>query len=436
MYIKEILIQNFKGFEKEEFKFDSKFNVAIGNNATGKSTLLQAVQVVLGGYLQCLDIPGTKSNRRQFKPNESFVKWDSTKKDYVKNNKPTLISTEVLFSISPNPIKWTRLKGDGNGNSTSHNKKDTGELMSIVDKLINLKSENPRNIIPIVASFGTERTVAQLRKGNKAQIRRSRMEKAFLAALSEKVDFDGVIEWLHNYDKELKYDKEFKGTRDAVYNAIQQAIPYLKNIEYNRLELQFEAEIEIDSNAIGKTLHSNMSDGLKAMLNLVAELAFRCVILNGFLEEKAVLETEGVVLIDELDMHLHPTWQRHVVDDLKKAFPKIQFIVTTHSPYIVQSIGQHELINLESGNLDLNPKDLPINKIATDIMGVIKINSDDFEERHEDALETLERLALQNGEINQTDYSKLKQIIDGILLTDAADPVYRAYLEVKNSHSL
>jgi predicted ATP-binding protein involved in virulence len=98
------------------------------------------------------------------------------------------------------------------------------------------------------------------------------------------------------------------------------------------MEEEKEAEVIIDHHTIGKTLHSNMSDGLKAMLNLVAELAFRCVILNGFKGEKAVKETEGIVLIDELDMHLHPNWQMHVVKDLKNAFPSIQFIVTSHSP--------------------------------------------------------------------------------------------------------
>ena len=66
MFIKEIFIQNFKGFEKETFKFRSLFTVAIGNNAMGKSSLLHAIQVALGGYLQCLDIPGSKNNRRQF----------------------------------------------------------------------------------------------------------------------------------------------------------------------------------------------------------------------------------------------------------------------------------------------------------------------------------------------------------------------------------
>ena len=366
MQIKEIYIQNFKGFEKKNFSFNPKFNVAIGNNATGKSTLLHSIQVALGGYLQCLDIPASRNYRRQFKDGEAYVKWNELERGYLKNLDQTLITTTAKFSHVSNDTPWTRVMLKNN--TTSHNQRNAGELMNVVEQLLRQKS-NAQIPMPIVASFGTERTVAQLRKGKKAQSRRTQREKAFLAALSEKVDFDGVIEWLHNYDKELEYKKEFPGTKNAVFNAIKTAIPYLKNVEYNNYYQEFEAEITVDLHAIGKTLHSNMSDGLKAMLNLVAELAFRCVILNGYKGANAVVETEGVVLIDELDMHLHPIWQKHVVEDLKAAFPKLQFIVTTHSPFIVQSVNADELINLDV-QTTINPKDYPIEVISEEVMNV------------------------------------------------------------------
>jgi predicted ATP-binding protein involved in virulence len=112
-----------------------------------------------------------------------------------------------------------------------------------------------------------------------------------------------------------------------------------------------------------------MSDGFKAMLNIVAELAYRCVVLNGFKGRNAVKETPGVVLIDELDMHLHPNWQRHVVDDLKKAFPSIQFIATTHSPFITQSLSAESIINLDEPK-DVDPSQMRVDEVATSVMGV------------------------------------------------------------------
>jgi predicted ATP-binding protein involved in virulence len=80
-----------------------------------------------------------------------------------------------------------------------------------------------------------------------------------------------------------------------------------------------------------------LSDGFKSMLAMVADIAYRCITLNPHLGEKA-LESSGVVLIDELDVHLHPNWQQKVAKMLKATFPNIQFIVTTHSPLILHSL--------------------------------------------------------------------------------------------------
>lgn len=428
MLLKELYIQNFKGFEKRFFSFNPKFNVAIGNNATGKSTLLHSIQVAFGGYLQCLDIPASKNYRRQFKNGEAFVKWNELERGYLKNLDQTLITTTSKFSHVSVDTHWTRtmLKN----NTTSHNQRDVGELMAVVEQLLRQKV-NSQIPMPIVASFGTERTVAQLRKGKKAQSRRTPREKAFLAALSEKVDFDGVIEWVHNYDKELQYKKEFPGTKDAVYNAIHTAIPYLTNVEYNSYYQEFEADVIIDKHSVGKTLHSNMSDGLKAMLNLVAELAFRCVILNGFKGKNAVVETEGIVLIDELDMHLHPNWQMHVVQDLKNAFPSIQFIVTSHSPFIVQSIKKEELIILEEDmEVESDPFRRSIEEISSTEMGVTEVpRSKAFLEMEEVAAKYYALIEQGKTSDNDAEVASLRNQLNELEDKFSEDPAFVALLK-------
>lgn len=88
------------------------------------------------------------------------------------------------------------------------------------------------------------------------------------------------------------------------------------------------------------------------MISLVADIFFRMAKLNPLLKQTLLLETPGVVLIDELDLHLHPKWQRQVVGDLKKIFPKVQFVATTHSPFIIQSLDEGELMTLDSTNLE------------------------------------------------------------------------------------
>jgi predicted ATP-binding protein involved in virulence len=83
------------------------------------------------------------------------------------------------------------------------------------------------------------------------------------------------------------------------------------------------------------------------MLAMVGDIAWKCMQLNPHLGEEASVATPGIVLIDELDLHLHPNWQRRIVDDLRNAFPNIQFIATTHSPFIVQSLREGELLELQ-----------------------------------------------------------------------------------------
>ena len=91
---------------------------------------------------------------------------------------------------------------------------------------------------------------------------------------------------------------------------------------------------------------AQLSDGVKAMLSLVADIAYRCVQLNPHLASPPE-ETSGVVLIDEIELHLHPSWQQHVINDLQTAFPNIQFIVTTHSPQVLTTIPANSIRLLE-----------------------------------------------------------------------------------------
>lgn len=88
------------------------------------------------------------------------------------------------------------------------------------------------------------------------------------------------------------------------------------------------------------------------------EIAFRCYLLNPHLGENAPAMTKGVVLVDEIDLHLHPSWQLHILNDLRAAFPEIQFIVTTHAPLVISqihdcniySISEHRVYDFPSQN--------------------------------------------------------------------------------------
>jgi predicted ATP-binding protein involved in virulence len=114
----------------------------------------------------------------------------------------------------------------------------------------------------------------------------------------------------------------------------------------------------------------NLSDGQRSMLALVGDLAQKAATLNPHLGADVLQRTEGVVLIDELDLHLHPTWQRHVIEDLRFTFPKLQFIGTTHSPFLIQSLRSGEELLMLEGQPTAKLGDLSIAEIAEGLQGV------------------------------------------------------------------
>jgi predicted ATP-binding protein involved in virulence len=418
MFIERVDITNFKGFEKRNFEFKSHFTVAIGNNGLGKSTLLNALQVGLGGFLQSMPKLQGNKYRRQFKPSERFLYFDKSTNSYVSNDTNPLI--EIHAQYGKNKFYWKREYLFSN--TTTHNQRDSQQIIDFANKLYKLKTD----LYPVLANFETNRANAEVGKVDKSWKRTSRLHKGYFSALNDTVNFKGVYEWLESYDNSRKLDNEFKGTREAFYNAIKTAIPYIQEIEYTKSYGEFEIIIDFkDGQQKEWRLHSSLSDGTKAMLNMVSEIAYRCIMLNGKLGAEAVLNSPGIVLIDELDMHLHPNWQRHVVANLKSAFPKIQFIVTTHSPFIVQSLESTELINLDKIT-DVKLKDLSIGEVAEDVMGTSSQMSEENKLDEDLSIEYLKTLDLLKTKDNTDIINKLNK-----LEIEISDPGVRALIKMK-----
>ena len=109
MHISKLSIRNFRGFEKKEIFLNSSFTVVIGDNGTGKSSLLHALQVALGAYLQCLPLLASPLYRRQFKSQEKFVKWSADEMDYVASKEETSIKVVAHFFADKQPVEWSRV---------------------------------------------------------------------------------------------------------------------------------------------------------------------------------------------------------------------------------------------------------------------------------------------------------------------------------------
>lgn len=438
MRIRKIHMLNFKGFQDKEVEFRSRLTVAIGNNTAGKTTLLNAIQVGLGAYLQSLkSLRGGKAFRRNFVESDRFLRYDNDKKDYFPNDDLPRISVDGYIyrssklppygvALYPQHINWYR--EFTKSGSTTHNRECAGELIDIVNELESKRANNDDyTVLPIVLSFGTNRIDAQVRQTRKIVERQQRIEKAYKAALLDQVDFASAIDWLRRYDKNIKDGKEFDGTRDAFYWALETAIPTLSAIDIDNGEI--EAIVSIPGKTPERHHYSYMSDGLKSMINIVSEIAYRCIELNGFLGSNAVKFTPGVVLIDEVDLYLHPLWQKTVLRDLMKAFPNVQFIVTTHSPFIVQSLQEGELISFDDVSFGEGVPDKEgLEDIASSRMGMVnEIRSKRYNEMVEVATQYFK-------ELDEGDASKaavLKERLTEIEAEFSDEPAYLALIRAE-----
>ncbi len=436
MKIKKINIQNFRGFEKKEVVFPTNMTVIIGNNTAGKTSLLSAMKVGIGAFLQSFKgLPGGKAYRLNFTESDRYRAFDFLKKDYLRNEESTRIEVEAElyetqkkddgYTLKPVSIKWYRVMTDKG--STEFNEKCAGEIRQMVGNLEEKRDEEGTNtVLPVVLFFGTNRIDKQYRQSKKVKERLTRIAKAYKAALSDNVDFTGAIEWLKRYDKNIRDGKEFEGTREALYEALKKAIPALSEVELDGGEL--EAIVTVEGRQPERHHYSYMSDGFKSMINMVSEIAYRCIQLNGFLQEKAVSMTPGIVMIDEVDLYLHPSWQQHVLVDLQKAFPNIQFVVTTHSPFIVQSVRGGQLVTFdETANDTGEPYTESIEDIVGTRMGMeTRLRSHRFNEMAKVAEDFFK--ALDSGAEN---IDELKQRLDLLEAEYSEDPAYVSFIKTQ-----
>ena len=437
MRIKDINIVNFKGFQNETVVFNGNLTVVIGNNTAGKTTLLKAIQVGLGAYLQSLkQLPGGAPYRRNFSSLDKFMRFDEELRDYIPNEEKPRITINADFPITQAlcdncpkvsfiPVHWYR---EFAGNYTTHTHACAGELIDAVHQMESLRyDEKQESVYPLVLAFGAKRTSdSQAKSTSNVKERASRIEKAYKFALHDKVDFEGAMEWLKHYDKDIKDKKEFEGTREAFFEALQTAIPALSEIDFDKGEI--EAVVTVTGHTPSRHHFSYMSDGLQSMINIVSEIAHRCIELNGCLGHNAVKMTPGVVMIDEIDLYLHPHWQKHVLQDLTKAFPMIQFIVSTHSPFIVQSLQEGQLVSFDDNVLTSGePFREGLEDITSERMGLQQdIRSKRFNEMVDVATRLFE--AADNGSANK---DELKAKLDEIEAEFSDDPAYLALIRTE-----
>jgi len=429
MRIERIKIKNFKNFEDAEFIFKSNFTVFIGENAKGKTSILDALAVVVGGFLRGIDVAKTEAR--------SIEKKEVRVKTINGQPKPQLPVEIEAFGVV-NSIKiedgWKR-SVNSISKKTTTTYVDAKNIEKIASDMLSESRKNGNVTFPVFAYHGTGRLWAEHEEKKVSYKKQTEgVEMAYFRCLSPKSSSKEFLSWYKTYEDEIrKFNSE---TDKILLQAFNKAVfAILPNQEWKEMAYSFKDDdlIGLFINSSGEThklLFRQLSDGYRNTIGMVADIAYRCIKLNPHLGDKSIEDTPGIVLIDELDLHLHPKWQKRIVNDLKNIFKSIQFIATTHSPFVVQSLKSDELINLDNVyGLDLDPFKYSVEEISENEMGVKNVKrSNDFIEMQNKAKEYFE-LIKQNS--NKEDISKAKDILKQVRIKYINDPAYVALLEAE-----
>ncbi len=445
MRVDRIAIRNFKGFEDRTLHFprpvgaaagsNGSVHVVIGENGTGKTTALDALAVAMGIWHVACKGYGS----RGIADEEVRVRAEG------QNGRVAFVPAgEVMVAvrgeIGGRTAGWVRSRKDLGKNTVNGLVEGTAYGLDLARALVR-QTQEPKSqaVLPVLAYYGAGRLWLEPNAPKRAKDAAPPPNKADLlryapyrGCLDSRCRARDLNRWLLNHDWDAYQTGEPDPGYELVKKALLRCLPKATRLRFAP-KVQ---EVTVDFEGRTEQAFSNLSDGQRNMLALVGDLAVKAVRLNhAVLGHEALRQTPGIVLIDEIDLHLHPTWQRVVLENLRTVFPNLQFIATTHSPFIVQTLREGELVMLE-GQPVPQTNNLGIERISRGLMGVERPEvSPEYRQQvaaAKDFLLTLEEAAVAPEE-------KLKEYLDRLSLgTDefADNPAYQAFLELKREAKL
>ena len=334
MYIKSLRIENFRGVTDFNFDCAKNMNVLVGINGAGKSTILHAVDILMSWLIARLKNVNGKGY--------SLLDDDITYgKDFCR-----------LELVLANGVAWKLFRQRSSLRTKPLDKSKLEAMTAFANEIImqNQKNDAVKNI-PLYDSYGVSRVVdstpVRSRKNHAME-----MLDVYNKDLESKMNFQSFFNWFKERE-----DLENEKLRDtgilvedtqlkAVRLAIECALPGFKNLKVQRSPRCFVIEKNGE-----KIKFDVLSDGEKSYVVLVADIARKLSMTNPNIPNP--LEGSGIVCIDEIDLHLHPTWQREIVPQLRSVFKNCQFFISTHSPFVLSNVNRNAgdcLFLLRNGN--------------------------------------------------------------------------------------
>ena len=332
--LREIRVDNYRCFEELRLPLEEDTTVLFAENGGGKTALLTALAmglaVIQRDSPKTLKLKAGRDSRRGV-PNDKGAPEPAG---------PCEVTWIAAVGDSES-VTWSTAVQPASGRTRNRDR----PILEAVERV-----RVPGVRWPLFAWYGVDRMGRLHDRRRKVELTWDRWE-AYASALDPNLDEAPLLQWLKDETfgdmsrREREEPERF--FHKAVLEKMAHATPGVENAWYDPATQGPMVRFEDEHVA----RWSELSDGYHVFIALVADIARRAVMLNEFDGADAPARVEGVVLIDELDLHLHPRWQRVALPRLREAFPRLQLVVSTHSPQVLSSAENRQVRRLVNGRL-------------------------------------------------------------------------------------
>ena len=360
MRIKSIRLTNFRKFRSLDLSFQDGLCVLVGDNGAGKSTLLEAIAISLSRFFPFCPF----NPRLAAKPLSvsCVTQWGKERRGKIIPVQADYCSVSCTVVSDGDSAEYTltaALRKDTSGVFVPALSSEETRSNAAPAMALNIGAESGRPI-PAIALYGPHRGAQQ---GDRKRFTRKKIDctnpfSAYFRALEPSLDFTSFLEWFSEEEAaEFRMQRRDKNYVSAELQAVREAVERVFAGRVRYRNPRFEANpkrfvlSEIGEDGVEtERAFDQLSDGYRSMIALVVDFARRLALAHAAVDMRqgvSPLDGPGILLVDEIDVHLHPGWQYHVLADLRRCFPNVQMIITTHSAELITGVDARDVYILQ-----------------------------------------------------------------------------------------